>query len=189
MTTTNNIAASSYSISISEDGIWAGKGTYTGGGNIKGCAAMLPEEVYTAIEDTLREIPQGGEIKYGGKVYSWVLVSNGDEAKEGCASLFGLGFLTWFINFAYIMGTRAVSGEGKVISLVYIIHIIIIVSIFLLWAPRLGYHFKRLNKKPLDRSTWGYLKKYIRVVVMILYVLITLFQVLGDIAGIGRNWH
>jgi hypothetical protein len=70
----------SYDISISADGIWAGSGIYEDG-NIRDCAAILggsqddAETIYEMIEDAITEMdaPADGEIEADGVTYSWTL--------------------------------------------------------------------------------------------------------------------
>jgi len=66
-------------ISISEDGIWAGSGTVEGG-RIEDCAAVLGEDVYTAIEqDVERSSVDNGTVTIGGVRYDWT-TSEGDRS-------------------------------------------------------------------------------------------------------------
>jgi len=82
-----NIMTTTYSISISEDNIWAGDGKYdhttglndsnqeTVSGNIRDCAARLEDGAYEAIEDAITEMesPEDGEVEVNGKTYTWTL--------------------------------------------------------------------------------------------------------------------
>jgi hypothetical protein len=87
------IMTTTYSISISEDNIWAGDGKYdhtTGGndkgqdtvsGNIRDCPANLEDGAYEAIEDAITDMdsPENGEVEVNGKTYAWTLELDEEE--------------------------------------------------------------------------------------------------------------
>lgn len=77
-----------YDISISANGIWAGDGKYdhrdngqTVTGSIRDCSAILggtqdkAEEIYEAIEDAITEMdsPNDGKLEIDGVIYDWTL--------------------------------------------------------------------------------------------------------------------
>lgn len=90
----NIMSRTSYGISISRNGIWAGDGIYDHtdtpdvvAGNIRDCSAVLggdqetAEKIYEAIEDAITEgdQPMDGEIKWGEDTYSWTLTTKSGE--------------------------------------------------------------------------------------------------------------
>ena len=76
-----------YDISISENGIWAGAGKFDWtlgddadgqpkvSGCIRDCPAVLSDGAYEAIEDaiTVTDNEMEGELDFGGKTYHWTL--------------------------------------------------------------------------------------------------------------------
>ena len=76
-----------YDISISENGIWAGDGKFdwtlgqnsagqpTTSGCIRDCPAVLADGAYEAIEDAITDTDNEmeGELDVGGKTYHWTL--------------------------------------------------------------------------------------------------------------------
>ena len=76
-----------YDISISENGIWAGAakfdwtlgensdGQQTVAGCIRDCPAVLANGAYEAIEEAITETDNAmeGEVEFGGKTYHWTL--------------------------------------------------------------------------------------------------------------------
>lgn len=91
----NTTMTTTYSISISEDDIWAGSGKYdhttglndsnqeTVSGNIRDCAARLEDGAYEAIEDAITDMdsPEDGEVEVNGKTYGWTLELDEEEAE------------------------------------------------------------------------------------------------------------
>ena len=75
-----------YDISISENGIWAGAGKFdwtlgensdgqqTTSGCIRDCPAVLADGAYEAIEDAVTEdAKMEGKVEVSGKTYRWTL--------------------------------------------------------------------------------------------------------------------
>jgi len=85
--TTPMSTTTTYDISISENGIWAGDGKFdwtigensdglqTVSGSIRDCPAVLADGAYEAIEDAITETDNEmeGEVEVSGKTYRWTL--------------------------------------------------------------------------------------------------------------------
>jgi hypothetical protein len=74
-----------YDISISENGIWAGDGKFdwtigddSCSGCIRDCPAVLEEGAYEAIENAITETDNEmeGELEVCGKTYHWTLTES-----------------------------------------------------------------------------------------------------------------
>ena len=88
-TTPMNTTTTTYDISISENGIWAGDGKFdwtigenaagqqTTSGCIRDCPAVLADGAYEAIEDAITETDNEmeGELEVSGKTYRWTLTN------------------------------------------------------------------------------------------------------------------